>query len=166
MKKFISIAIALMIIMISAVPAFAVQSPQATVKYHVVVVPSGGGDGSYEFTTDIDEKGDQHVIIKPKPDDGYELKDWDITGDYTIVKRYPDGSIEIIIRGDIKCTPHYVKKTPGATNVEEPTKAVVSDTSKTSPQTGNNNVAVVVTFLLALSAVAVVSTKVVKAKKK
>ena len=55
MKKTIAVLFAVMMMLLSAVPAFAAVSPQPnTFKYKVEVIPTEGGDGDYKFTTGID----------------------------------------------------------------------------------------------------------------
>ena len=66
MKKTIAVLFAVMMMLLSAVPAFAAVSPQPnTFKYKVEVIPTEGGNGDYKFTTGIDENGDQDGV-KPK----------------------------------------------------------------------------------------------------
>ena len=78
MKKTIAVLFAVMMMLLSAVPAFAAASPQpSTFKYKVEVIPTEGGDGDYKFTTGIDEKGEQHVFIEPIPYDGYVFDHWE-----------------------------------------------------------------------------------------
>ena len=55
MKKIIAVLFAVMMMLLSAVPAFAAVSPQPnTFKYKVEVIPTEGGNGDYKFTTGID----------------------------------------------------------------------------------------------------------------
>ena len=63
MKKIVSVLFAILMVAFATIPAFAAESPVATTspqtttyKYHVEVIPSDGGDGKYEFTTEIDEE--------------------------------------------------------------------------------------------------------------
>lgn len=52
MKKTIAVLFAVMMMLLSAVPAFAAVSPEpSTFKYKVEVIPTEGGDGDYKFTT-------------------------------------------------------------------------------------------------------------------
>ena len=54
MKKTIAVLFAVMMMLLSAVPAFAAESPQpSTFKYKVEIIPTEGGDGDYKFTTGI-----------------------------------------------------------------------------------------------------------------
>lgn len=56
MKKTIAVLFAVMMMLLSAVPAFAAESPQpSTFKYKVEIIPTEGGDGAYKFTTGIDK---------------------------------------------------------------------------------------------------------------
>ena len=55
MKKTIAVLFAVMMMLLSAVPAFAAVSPEPnTFKYKVEVIPTEGGNGDYKFTTGID----------------------------------------------------------------------------------------------------------------
>ena len=111
MKKTIAVLFAVMMMLLSAVPAFAAASPEpSTFKYKVEVIPTEGGDGDYKFTTGIDEKGEQHVYIEPLPYDGYTFDHWEISGGpFRTDSKYTDPNMNIIISGDIVCTPYYRK---------------------------------------------------------
>ena len=64
MKKTIAVLFAVMMMLLSAVPAFAAASPEpSTFKYKVEVIPTEGGDGDYKFTTGIDENGEQLGVM-------------------------------------------------------------------------------------------------------
>lgn len=53
-----------MMMLFSTVPTFAAVSPQpSTFKYKVVIIPTEGGDGSYKFTTGIDERGRSNMYL-------------------------------------------------------------------------------------------------------
>ena len=109
MKKTIAVLFAVMMMLLSAVPAFAAVSPQPnTFKYKVEVIPTEGGNGNYKFTTGIDEKGEQHVFIEPLPYDGYVFDHWEISGGpFRTDSKYTDAKMNIIISGDLVCTPYY-----------------------------------------------------------
>lgn len=111
MKKTIAVLFAVMMMLLSAVPAFAAASPEpSTFKYKVEVIPTEGGDGDYKFTTGIDEKGEQHVFIEPLPYDGYTFDHWEISGGpFRTDSKYTDANMNIIISGDLVCTPYYRK---------------------------------------------------------
>lgn len=155
MKKIVTVLFAIIMVAMAAVPAFAAESPVATTspqtttyKYHVEVIPSDGGDGKYEFTTDIDEEGNQHVHIIPKPNPGYVFDHWEIDGPYTTDNKLTDEEMDLIITGDIKVTPYYKKA--GSSTVE--TGTVNKDISGTSPQTGSNDVLPYAVMMLSIAA--------------
>ena len=115
MKKIIAVVFAVMVMLFSTVPAFAAVSPQpSTFKYKVEIIPTEGGDGSYKFTTGIDEKGEQHVFIEPLLYDGYTFDHWEISGGpFRTDSKYTDANMNIIISGDLVCTPYYRKASSG-----------------------------------------------------
>lgn len=100
MKKTISVLFAVMMMLLSAVPAFAAASPQpSTFKYKVEIIPTEGGDGDYKFTTGIDEKGEQHVFIEPLPYDGYVFDHWEISGGpFRTDSKYTDPNMNILFQ--------------------------------------------------------------------
>lgn len=114
--------------------------------------------GDYEFTTGIDEDGNQNVHLTPKPKSGYSFDHWVIEGPYRTDQPLTDGNLDIIITGDIKVTPYYT------INGESPTQAVTTDTSDKSPQTGPSSAMPYIIIGLSLIAVAV-SVTIVKSKK-
>ena len=155
MKKIVTVLVAIIMVAMAAVPAFAVESPVATTspqtttyKYYVEVIPSDGGDGKYEFTTDIDEEGRQHVHIIPKPNPGYVFDHWEIEGSYTTDNKLTDEEIDLVITGDIKVIPYFRK--PGSSTVE--TGTVNKDMSDTSPKTGSNDVLPYAVMMLSIAA--------------
>lgn len=158
MKKIVAVLFAIIMVAVAAFPAFAaddsVISPVATTspepttfKYSVDIIPTDGGDGSYEFTSDIDENGEQHVHIVPKPNPGYNFDHWDIDGPYKTEDKVTDAEMDLIISGDITITPYFKK--PGSTVA---TGTVSKDTSSTSPQTGANDVLPYAVILLSVAA--------------
>ena len=163
MKKILSVVFAVMMLVLTAVPAMALVSPEATYKYNVVVIPTEGGDGSYEFTTEIDENGEQHVHIKPLPNPGYTFDHWEIDGPFTTEDKFTKSEMNLIITGDITVTPYYVKD--GSSQVA--TGTVNKDESPKSPQTGSNDVlpyAVMALSVLACGAAVVMLVKTSKSK--
>ena len=107
MKKVVSLALALVLMLAASIPVFAAPSPTGTYTYVVVVIPTTGGSGDYEFTTGIDEDGNQNVHLTPKPKSGYSFDHWVIDGPYKTDQPLTDGNLDIIITGDIKVTPYY-----------------------------------------------------------
>ena len=160
MKKIITVLMAVVMIALSVVPTFAVISPAVPdLEYVVIVIPTEGGDGSYEFTTEIDENGEQHVVIKPLPNPGYAFSHWEIEGPYTTKDKLTTDILDLIITGDIKVTPYYTKDgVPATTPVDK-------DTSDKSPQTGSSDTVVYAVMLLSLAVCGVAAVKLAKAKK-
>ena len=158
MKKIVSVLFAVLMVAFATIPAFAAEdsvnspvattAPATTFKQEVDVIPTEGGDGSYEFTTDIDENGEQHVHIIPKPNPGYVFDHWEIDGSYTTTDKLTDTEMDLIISGDIKVTPYYKKA--GSSTVE--TGTVNKDINKTSPQTGTNDVLPYAVIMLSIAA--------------
>ena len=159
MKKTIAVLFAVMMMLLSAVPAFAAVSPEpSTFKYKVEVIPTEGGDGAYKFTTGIDKNGEQHVFIEPLPYDGYTFDHWEISGKYT------DANMNIIISGDIVCTPYYRKASSGGTTGPVATATAKKDDSTTSPKTGASDVVPYAILVLSLAACGAAVFKLVKSK--
>lgn len=160
MKKMVSVIMALMLVVFATVPAFAVESPTASLEYTVEVIPTEGGDGSYEFTTGIDTEGNQTVHIVPKPNPGFTFDHWVIEGPYTTDGSLTDAELDLIITGDITVTPIYKKDGQVATGT------VSTDTSGKSPQTGSNEALPYVVVLLSLAACGSAVFMLVKSEKK
>lgn len=168
MKKLISVAVVVLMLVCSVVPAFAANSPEVTTyKYSVTIVDTTGGAGTFEYTTDVNEKGEQTIHLRPQPQEGYVFDHWVIDGAYVAEGDLTDAELDLIISGDIKITPVYVKAgSQDSTDATAATSATISeDTSKTSPQTGSNNVAPFVVIILSLAACGAVATMLVKSKK-
>ena len=161
MKKIVSLAVVALLMLVSMVPAFAADSPQATIVYKVVVVQTEGGTGSYEFTTDIDENGVQGVALKAVAESGYTFTHWEIEGPYTTQGKLEDANLNVNITGDITATPYFVKDGQETTGQQTTIK---TDDSNKSPQTGSFNATPYVVVTLSLVA-AVVAYKVVKTSK-
>lgn len=167
MKKIIAVMFAVMVMLFSTVPAFAAVSPQpSTFKYKVEIIPTEGGDGSYKFTTGIDEKGEQHVFIEPLPYDGYTFDHWEISGGpFRTDSKYTDANMNIIIiSGDLVCTPYYRKASSGGTTGPVATATAKKDDSTTSPKTGASDVVPYVVLVLSLAACSAAVFKLVKSK--
>lgn len=166
MKKIIAVMFAAIVMLFSVVPAFAAVSPEpSTFKYKVVIIPTEGGDGDYKFTTGIDEKGEQHVFIEPIPYDGYTFDHWEITGGpFRTDSKYTDANMNIIISGDLVCTPYYRKASNGGTTGPVATATAKKDNSTTSPKTGASDVVPYVVLVLSLAACSAAVVKLVKSK--
>lgn len=167
MKKTIAVLFAVMMMLLSAVPAFAAVSPEpSTFKYKVEIIPTEGGDGDYKFTTGIDEKGEQHVYIEPLPYDGYVFDHWEISGGpFRTDSKYTDPNMNIIIiSGDLVCTPYYRKASSGGTTGPVATATAKKDDSTTSPKTGASDVVPYAILVLSLAACGAAVFKLVKSK--
>ena len=166
MKKVIAVMFAVMVMLFSTVPAFAAVSPEpSTFKYKVEIIPTEGGDGDYKFTTGIDEKGEQHVFIEPIPYDGYTFDHWEITGGpFRTDSKYTDANMNIIISGDIVCTPYYRKASNGGTTGPVATATAKKDNSTPSPKTGASDAIPYVVLVLSLAACSAAVVKLVKSK--
>lgn len=171
MKKAVSVLFAVVMVVFASVPAFAAEgevnspvattAPDSSLKYEVDIIPTEGGDGSYEFITEIDENGNQVVRIIPKANPGYTFDHWEIDGPYTTENKLTDPEMKLVITGDITVKPYYTKAGTVATGT------VSTDTSTTSPQTGANDAipyAVGALSLLACGAAVVMLVKTNKSK--
>lgn len=164
MKKLVSIMFAVMLIALSVVPAFAVDSPDASTKvYTVVVDKTTGGGGTYEFTSGIDKDGNQHVHLTPIPNQGYTFDHWEIEGPYTPGEKLENGDYCIIITGDVVATPYYKANTPQPSGATEPV-TIHTDDKPVSPKTGANDAMLYVVIALAVVACGFASFKLVKSK--
>ena len=166
MKKVIAVMFAAIAMLFSVVPAFAAVSPEpSTFKYKVEIIPTEGGDGDYKFTTGIDKNGEQHVFIEPIPYDGYTFDHWEITGGpFRTDSKYTDANMDIIISGDLVCTPYYRKASNGGTTGPVATATAKKDNSTTSPKTGASDVVPYVVLVLSLAACSAAVVKLVKSK--
>lgn len=166
MKKVIAVMFAAIVMLFSVVPAFAAVSPEpSTFKYKVEIIPTEGGDGDYKFTTGIDKNGEQHVFIEPLPYDGYTFDHWEISGGpFRTDSKYTDANMDIIISGDLVCTPYYRKASSGGTTGPVATATAKKDNSTTSPKTGASDVVPYVVLVLSLAACSAAVVKLVKSK--
>lgn len=166
MKKIIAVMFAAIVMLFSVVPAFAAVSPEpSTFKYKVEIIPTEGGDGDYKFTTGIDKNGEQHVFIEPIPYDGYTFDHWEISGGpFRTDSKYTDANMDIIISGDLVCTPYYRKASNGGTTGPVATATAKKDNSTTSPKTGASDVVPYVVLVLSLAACSAAVVKLVKSK--
>lgn len=159
-KKALAVLVAMLIVMFSCVSAFAAISPSGKPSLDVTIIPTEGGTGSYDITTEIEAGPNGGTIVEftPKPNPGYTFEKWELEGEYDIV----DGSLttdklKVEAYSDLVATPYYVSAsgTPGS--------SVDANTSQTSPQTGDNtNVMFAVAIVLVAMAGAVVVTRKIK----
>lgn len=164
MKKVVSAVITVLLLALSVVPAFAVESPVAPAnEYKITIITTEGGNASYEFTSEIDENGNQSVHLTSLPNEGYAFDHWVIDGSYTTEDALTKSEIDIIISSDITVTPYYSKD---GTTVTDPPTTIKTDTGSTSPKTGyDNNFPYAVIFLAAAACgFAALTLKLVKSK--
>lgn len=133
MKKTLSVIVALIIVALFAMPAFAAPSPTASKEYKIVVHNNNGGTGTY--TTKVDKDG-KHATITAHPKNGYEFVKWTTKGKYDI----DDGDLTskkliITLNSDVEFTPIF-KKIGGKTSS---TPSVSINESPVSPKTGDNS---------------------------
>lgn len=171
MKKVLTIAIAVLLIAVSVMPAFAanVDSPDATKANYVVHIigDDEGGHVVKEYKTDVDEDGKQTVVITGIPDEGYEFTGWVIDGDFVPQGDLTDAELELIISSDIDVKPIFKKTSTDNTSDTTDTKVVptekkVIDDGSKSPQTGSSDgtvVAILIVSVLALGAVLIVAKR-------
>lgn len=159
-KKVLAVLVAMLIVMFSCVSAFAAISPSGKPSLNVTIIPTGGGTGSYDITTEIEKgpNGGTLVDFTPKPNPGYTFEKWEIEGEYTVVEG-DMGSEKLTVEAfsDLVVTPHYTSEsgTPGG--------SIDANTGQTSPQTGDStNVMFAVTVVLVAMAGAVVVTRKIK----
>lgn len=185
MKKILALATVVMMLLISVVPAFALDpviSPTGVPEYKVDVVPSQGGTGDYEFTTTIQEDGTQNVHIWPKPVPGYKFDHWEIEGEYFTNGTPTSPELDITITSDIVIHPVYSidPSNPPTDPTQQgdttapvyPTKpgtstapaTVKPDVNPVSPQTGSNDFFAYTVILLCVPACAFAVLKLVKSK--
>lgn len=161
MKKVLSVCAALLIVMLSVIPAFAVDSPVASsLKYDVIINQTTGGNGSYEIESNINENGEEVISIIAKPNSGYTFDHWDINGAYTTNNKLTDSTMHLVITSDITATPYF--KASGSSQVE--TGTVNQDHSGTSPQTGYNDFVPFAIILTCLAAGGFAAFRLVKSK--
>ena len=140
MKKVLAILAAVIIIVVSVVPAFAesVDSPTPTkANYQITIIQTEGGTGSYEIKTAIDENGKQTVHFSAKPNEGYKFSNWEFACVYTALGAMTDSELDLVIESDIKATPHFTKigDDNGGSKKSDTTDTKV-DTGTKSPKTG------------------------------
>lgn len=154
MKKISAVAIALLILAFSVVPAFAAKkndrpSPTPSKDYTVVVHNTNGGNATY--TTTIDEDG-KHVLIVAHPKNGYKFDHWVIDGKYVIEQgSLTDEELKLLLKGDVIATPVFKKIGSSSTSSGSKT-SISSNPSPISPQTGNNALFFAITAFAVLAA--------------
>lgn len=113
----------------------------------------------------LTKNGEQHVYIEPIPYDGYTFDHWEISGGpFRTDSKYTDANMNIIISGDLVCTPYYRKASSGGTTGPVATATAKKDDSTTSPKTGASDVVPYAILVLSLAACGVAVFKLVKSK--
>lgn len=159
MKKLLAVLCTLILVVFSVIPAFAVVSPEGTtIGFEITNVPSTGGDTTIEILEEYDDNS-KDIIIRPKPDDGYEFDYWEIIGDYSTNGDLTDAELKLHVKGDVQLIPHFKKKSTGETP-----SVVVPDNSSSSPQTGSSDSVVYTVILLAVAACGIATFKLAKSK--
>ncbi len=133
MKKTISVVVALVILALSAMPAFALPSPTASKEYNIIIHKTEGGSGTY--TTKIDKDG-KHAKIIAHPKNGYEFVKWIPKGKYEIDGKLTDKTLSILLKSDVEFTPVFKKKGTSSSSVSP---SVSQNDSPVSPKTGDSN---------------------------
>lgn len=190
MKKALTVLIAILLIAVSVMPAFAdsVDSPIPTKGNYNVVINVGEdiGNASYDFVSGVDEDGNQKIHLHIDMKDGVEFGGWVINGGYVegdLSK--PDTVVTVSADAQISVkTKSTEEPTKGEDETEE-TKAVkpadngssnggtsnggssksgskVIDNGSKSPQTGSNDVVIFGVF--SVLAIALASAVVVAKK--
>lgn len=168
MKKVIAILAAVLLVSLSAMPAFAatVYSPQPTrANYNVVVNVVDGGSGTYTIIKVVDDNGDETIQLSAITNDGYEFTGWTVEGDAT--GDLSDPNATFVVKGDVVFTPNFKSTgveptTSKVTPTNKPTPSKDVDKGDKSPQTGSNDAFAFVA--LSVVALALVSTAVIAKK--
>lgn len=172
--KIMSVLFAMMLIAFSCTSVFAAPSPTGGKEVNVVVTPSDGGSAQYVVASEVGKgpNGGTLFELSPVANDGYTFVNWTIAGDYKISSGSLD-SAKLVVEafGDITATPNFTKG--GATNPTSPSDSsattpssgsdssannttVVTNTSKTSPQTGTTPVLPIAISAIALASIGAV----------
>ena len=82
MKKALTVAIAVLLVALSVLPAFAesVQSPTAKPTKYVVTVDTsaGGGSADVKYEGEIGPDGMQKILLTASPEEGFVFLGWSI----------------------------------------------------------------------------------------
>lgn len=164
MKKLLTVAIAVLVLALSVVPAFAVESPTAKpTSYVITFVDDAGVHGTATYETQIGEDGTQKVTISANVDSGYNFTGWVIEGSYTTDGTLDGNPLGLTISSDLTVYTHGKETgttdSTGATGATGSTKATTpgkkTDDGSKSPQTGSQDTMVYI--VLGLSAAALMA---------
>ena len=186
MKKALTVLIAVLLIAVSAMPAFAesVNSPTPTKgNYNInITVSEDIGTATYDFVSGVDENGNQQIHLHIDLNDGVEFGGWVLDAGYvdgdlsktdTIITISSDAVITAKkAGGEPETTPEPTKSgsgdngdnggSKGGSGSKGSTGGKVVDGGSKSPQTGSNDVVTFVAFsalALALASAVVVAKK-------
>ncbi len=159
MKRVVSIVLAVFLIALSAMPAFAKVSPEKSDEYNLIIHNTNGGSGTY--TAEVDKDG-KHCTLVAHPKNGYTFTHWVIKGKYGIDEgTLKDDSLTIVLKGDCEAWPYF--KSNNKSEQSEPSKPVSRNSSTVSPKTGDNGSGMYFGFIALATLVAVCGAVGVKA---
>ena len=134
MKRFCALAVAALILVFTAIPAFAKSSPTPSKEYNVYIHNTNGGTATYTSNMKDDDK---YVTLYAHPKNNYEFVGWKLKGKYALIEgdSSSDEVIEILLKSDVHAYPYFKYTGTGST-----TSTSISINSGTvSPQTSDNN---------------------------
>lgn len=171
-SKIMAILFAVVLMAISCTSAFAAESPTGGKAVNVVVTPSEAGSAKYEVVSEVGKgpNGGTLIAISPVANDGYTFTEWTITGEFFFNSgSFYSADAVIEAFGDITAVPNFTKSgssdatSPSATTAAATSgsssgssTSVVTNTSKTSPQTGTTPVLPIAVSAIALASIGAV----------
>jgi hypothetical protein len=169
MKRVLTIMVAVLLIAVSVMPAFAesVDSPTPTkANYQITIVQAEGGTASYSFVTPVGEVGKQTVHFSAKVDDGYTFAGWTFEGNYSLLGNASDTELDVVVGSDLKVVPAYTKNGGDTKKTDDTSKTTDNskkdttvDTSSKSPKTGSSEFVYVAIASVALLGLVFVAKK-------
>lgn len=138
MKKVLTVVIAVLLIAVSTLPAFAAISPTAKpVDYHVVVDSDEGITFNATADTEILEDGSQQWTLTAHSSEFTKFTGWTINGPYTLLEgSLTDEVIVIKVTGDTEVRANGEPIVPGTSAPVEDTTGSTDSTSATSASEG------------------------------
>lgn len=138
MKKVLTVVIAVLLIAVSTLPAFAAISPTAKpVDYHLVADSDEGITLNTTAETEILEDGSQRWTLTAHGSEFTKFTGWTINGPYTLLEgSLTDEVIVIKITGDTEAYAHGEPIVPGTSAPVEDTTGSTDSTSATSASEG------------------------------
>ena len=124
MKKFLSLAVMLVLAMTMSVCSFAANSPVGKPQFSVDIVSNS--TGTEKTTTKVVQNGDQ--LILTAEDSTYKFEKWIIEGEYELVKgALTDKEITIIPKADLKVNAKYSTSSQVVDPNKDPTSPPLGD---------------------------------------